>query len=120
MTAMVTYAGLDVHARSTYAAAIDVETGELVRASMPSRRAQRHSSECSRQKANWIFTLQARRRVCATSGSLVAQTRLAGQRSDVWIAVDELPHQILGYEPGCHSRPCFLTLPSASRPGSTR
>jgi transposase len=32
MTGMVTYAGLDVHARSTYAAAIDVSTGELVRA----------------------------------------------------------------------------------------
>ena len=32
MTGMVTYAGLDVHARSTHAAAIDVETGELVRA----------------------------------------------------------------------------------------
>jgi transposase len=29
---MVTYAGLDVHARSTHAAAIDVSTGELVRA----------------------------------------------------------------------------------------
>jgi transposase len=32
MTGMVTYAGLDVHARSTFAAAIDVSTGELVRA----------------------------------------------------------------------------------------
>jgi transposase len=32
MTGMVTYAGLDVHARSTYAAAIDVSTGELLRA----------------------------------------------------------------------------------------
>lgn len=32
MTGMVTYAGLDVHARSTHAAAIDVETCELVRA----------------------------------------------------------------------------------------
>jgi transposase len=30
MTGMVTYAGLDVHARSTHAAAIDVVTGELV------------------------------------------------------------------------------------------
>src|ERR1039457_2449552 len=29
---MVTYAGVDVHARSTHAAAIDVSTGELVRA----------------------------------------------------------------------------------------
>jgi hypothetical protein len=29
MTGMVTYAGLDVHARSTHAAAIDVSTGEL-------------------------------------------------------------------------------------------
>jgi transposase len=32
MAGMVTYAGLDVHARSTHAAAIDVSTGELVRA----------------------------------------------------------------------------------------
>jgi transposase len=32
MTGMVTYAGLDVHARSTHAAAIDVLTGEVVRA----------------------------------------------------------------------------------------
>src|ERR1035437_734088 len=32
MTGMVTYAGLDVHARSTHATAIDVSTGELVRA----------------------------------------------------------------------------------------
>jgi hypothetical protein len=32
MTGMVTYAGLDVHARSTHAAALDVSTGELVRA----------------------------------------------------------------------------------------
>ena len=32
MTGMVTYVGLDVHARSTHAAAIDVSTGELVRA----------------------------------------------------------------------------------------
>ena len=32
MTGMVTCAGLDVHARSTHAAAIDVETGELMRA----------------------------------------------------------------------------------------
>ena len=32
MTGMVTYAGLDVHALSTHAAAIDVSTGELVRA----------------------------------------------------------------------------------------
>jgi hypothetical protein len=32
MTGMVTYAGLDVHARSTHAAAIDVSTGELLRA----------------------------------------------------------------------------------------
>src|ERR1035437_10751071 len=32
MTGMVTYAGIDVHARSTHAAAIDVSTGELVRA----------------------------------------------------------------------------------------
>ena len=32
MTGMVTYAGLDVHARSTHAAAIDVSTGELRRA----------------------------------------------------------------------------------------
>ena len=32
MTGMVTCAGLDVHARSTHAAAIDVSTGELVRA----------------------------------------------------------------------------------------
>jgi|SRR5580658_610271 transposase len=32
MTGMVTYAGLDVHARSTYAAAIDVFSGELLRA----------------------------------------------------------------------------------------
>jgi len=31
MTGMVTYAGLDVHARSTYAAAIDVSTGEVLR-----------------------------------------------------------------------------------------
>ena len=31
MPGMVTYAGLDVHARSTHAAAIDVATGELVR-----------------------------------------------------------------------------------------
>jgi transposase len=32
MTGIVTWAGLDVHARSTHAAAIDVSTGELVRA----------------------------------------------------------------------------------------
>lgn len=32
MTAMVTYAGLDVHARSTHGAAIDIETGEVLRA----------------------------------------------------------------------------------------
>ena len=32
MTGMVTYVGLDVHARSTHAAAIDVSTGELLRA----------------------------------------------------------------------------------------
>lgn len=32
MTGMVTYAGLDVHARSTHAAAIDVLSGELLRA----------------------------------------------------------------------------------------
>lgn len=32
MTGMVTYVGLDVHARSTCAAAIDVSTGELLRA----------------------------------------------------------------------------------------
>jgi transposase len=32
VTGMVTYAGLDVHARSTYAAAIDVVSGELLRA----------------------------------------------------------------------------------------
>lgn len=32
MTGIVTCAGLDVHARSTHAAAIDVESGELVRA----------------------------------------------------------------------------------------
>jgi transposase len=32
MTGTVTWAGLDVHARSTHAAAIDVMTGELVRA----------------------------------------------------------------------------------------
>src|ERR1039458_8135983 len=32
MTGMMTYAGLDVHARSTHAAAIDVSTGELLRA----------------------------------------------------------------------------------------
>jgi transposase len=32
MAGMVTYAGLDVHARSTHAAAIDVQSGELVRA----------------------------------------------------------------------------------------
>jgi len=32
MTAMVTYAGLDVHARSTHGAAIDIETGEVSRA----------------------------------------------------------------------------------------
>jgi hypothetical protein len=32
MTRMVTYAGLDVRARSTHAAAIDVSTGELLRA----------------------------------------------------------------------------------------
>jgi transposase len=32
VTGMVTYAGLDVHARSTHAAAVDVSTGELVRA----------------------------------------------------------------------------------------
>jgi transposase len=32
MTGMVTYAGLDVHARSTHAAAIDVFSGELLRA----------------------------------------------------------------------------------------
>ena len=30
MTGMVTYAGLDVHARSTHAAAIDVSTGEVL------------------------------------------------------------------------------------------
>jgi transposase len=32
MTGIVTWAGLDVHARSTHAAAIDIETGELMRA----------------------------------------------------------------------------------------
>src|SRR5271155_41402 len=32
MTGIVTWAGLDVHARSTHAAAINPETGELVRA----------------------------------------------------------------------------------------
>ncbi len=32
MAGMVTYVGLDVHARSTHAAAIDVSTGELLRA----------------------------------------------------------------------------------------
>ncbi len=32
MTGMVTYVGLDVHARSTHAAAIDVSTGEVLRA----------------------------------------------------------------------------------------
>jgi hypothetical protein len=32
MTGIVTWAGLDVHARSTHAAAIDVSTGEVVRA----------------------------------------------------------------------------------------
>src|ERR1039458_8505590 len=32
MTGIVTWAGLDVHARSTYAAAINPATGELVRA----------------------------------------------------------------------------------------
>jgi transposase len=32
MTAMVTYAGLDVHARSMHGAAIDIETGEVLRA----------------------------------------------------------------------------------------
>jgi transposase len=32
MTGMVTYAGLDVHARSTHAAAIDLSTGEVLRA----------------------------------------------------------------------------------------
>ena len=32
MTATMTYVGLDVHARSTHAAAIDVASGELCRA----------------------------------------------------------------------------------------
>lgn len=32
MTATMTYVGLDVHARSTHAAAIDVASGELLRA----------------------------------------------------------------------------------------
>jgi hypothetical protein len=32
MAVTMTYVGLDVHARSTHAAAIEVETGELVRA----------------------------------------------------------------------------------------
>ena len=32
MTATMTYVGLDVHARSTHAAAIEVATGELRRA----------------------------------------------------------------------------------------
>jgi hypothetical protein len=32
VTGMVTYAGLDVHARSTHAAVIDVATGEVLRA----------------------------------------------------------------------------------------
>jgi hypothetical protein len=32
MTGIVTWAGLDVHARSTHAAAIDPVTGEVVRA----------------------------------------------------------------------------------------
>ena len=31
MTGTMTFAGLDVHARSTHAAAIDVMTGELTR-----------------------------------------------------------------------------------------
>ena len=51
MTGMMTYVGLDVHARSTHAAAIDVSTGELLR---------RGSGRASRSRSRGLRVCPAR------------------------------------------------------------
>src|ERR1039458_3141411 len=59
MTGMVTYVGLDVHARSTHAAAIDVSTGELVRARF---------GPGVEQPVEWLLGLPGPVRACYEAG----------------------------------------------------
>jgi transposase len=59
MTGMLTYAGLDVHARSTHAAAIDVSTGELVRARF---------GPGIEEPVAWLAGLPGRVRACYEAG----------------------------------------------------
>ena len=59
MTSTMTFAGLDVHARSTHAAAIDVRTGELRRARF---------GAASEELIEWMIGLPQPLRGCYEAG----------------------------------------------------
>ena len=78
MTATMTYVGLDVHARSTHAAAIEVATGELRRARFGGG---------SAEAIAWLQTLPPPLRGCYEAGptgfALYRAAETAGLRIDV-------------------------------------
>ena len=78
MTATMTYVGLDVHARSTHAAAIDVASGELRRARFGGG---------SDQVIGWLAALPQPLRGCYEAGptgfALYRAAEAAGLRLDV-------------------------------------
>ncbi len=78
MVATMTYVGLDVHARSTHAAAVDVVSGELRRA--------RFGAGCE-EVVGWLGTLPGPVRACYEAGptgfSLFRAAEAAGVRVEV-------------------------------------
>ena len=93
MTVTMTYVGLDVHARSTHAAAIDVATGELRRARFGGG---------SEEVIAWLAALPAPLRGCYEAGptgfALYRAADAAGLRLDV-VAPSKTPRA-----PGIGSR----------------
>jgi transposase len=85
MTGTMTFAGLDVHARSTHAAAIDVVSGELLRARFGGG---------SEEVIAWLQTLPQPLRACYEAGptgfALYREASAAGLRIDV-IAPSKTP-----------------------------
>src|SRR6202453_1040802 len=96
MTGMVTYAGLDVHARSTHAAAIDVSTGELVRARF---------GPGVEEPVAWLAGLPGTVRACYEAGPTGFGLYRAAAAAGVSVEV---------IAPGLRTRACLFPLGSSN------
>ena len=113
MTATMTFAGLDVHARSTHAAAIDVVTGELRRARFGAG---------TEELIAWLRALPRPLRACYEAGPTGFALYRAAEAAGVCVQVvapSKTP-RAPGDRIKTDRKRCGAARPAAARPAAAR